>query len=198
MPRIEPIPFEEMTPEVRTHHRGRGGRGDVRHAGPAADLRLQDVADHDGQHGPSGLRQEHPARRPHHRAAAHPQRPARRVPALQPVEEARLHLGRGRRLPHRPRSRRRPDGAGAAGRGVPRPPLGRPPRHRRRDLSQAGRGLHVGADRRAGIRLCQRHGPAPLPAHAGPVRIGRAGHPLQRRSGRRGQARRRSRCKASA
>ena len=53
---------------------------------------------------------------------------------------------------------------------------------------QARRGLHVGADRGAGFRLCQRHGPAPLPAHAGPVRHGRPCHPLQRRPGRRGQA----------
>ena len=61
---------------------------------------------------------------------------------------------------------------------VPRPALGRSSRHRRRDLPQARRGLHGGADRRARLRLCQLHGPAPLHPHARRLRHQRTGHPF--------------------
>ena len=51
MPRIEPIPLDELADEAATDHRGRGGRRHLRHPGPPADLRLQDGADPDDQRG---------------------------------------------------------------------------------------------------------------------------------------------------
>ena len=76
------------------------------------------------------------------------------------------------------------DRAGAAGRQVPRPPLGRPPRHRRRGLPGARRGLHRRPDRRAGVHLRQHHGRPSLHPHPGRFRDQPAGDPLRRRPGR--------------
>ena len=154
---------------AQTDHRGGCGRRHLRHPGPPADLRLPDRPDHADQHGPQRLGQAEPPRRPDPRADPDPERPAGRVPAVHAVAQARLHHRRGRGLPDRP-GPLRPDRPGASGRGVPGPAVGRPSRHRRRDLPPAGRGLHRGADRRAGLHLCQHHGHPPFHPHPGRVR----------------------------
>ena len=46
MPRIEPIPMDQLADGATPHHRGGCGRRDVRHSGPAPDLRLSDGPDH--------------------------------------------------------------------------------------------------------------------------------------------------------
>ena len=50
------------------------------------------------------------------------------------------------------------DRAGAASRRVSRPALGRSPCHRRRRVPETGEGLHRCPDRGAGVHLCQHHG----------------------------------------
>ena len=86
-----------------------------------------------------------------------------------------------------------PHRSGAAGRRVPRPPVGRPPRHRRRDLPPPRRGLHRGPDHRAGLHLCHLHGHPPVHPHPRPLRHRPAGDRLRPRPGGHGLRRHRRR-----
>src|SRR3974390_3326962 len=117
-------------------HRGGGGRRTLCHTDTPADLRLQDAADPDDERGSHHLGAAVAPRRADPRDAAHPQRTARRVSALHAVAQARLDHGGGRGLSRRAQ-RVRAQRAGAPGRRVPRPALGRPPCNRRRVLPPA-------------------------------------------------------------
>ena len=174
MPIIEPIPMDAALSRLPRRDRGRLRRRALRHADPAAALRLQHPSPaRDGRH-PSSARERLAARRSHPRAPAHPQRAARRVPAVHAVAQARLDHRRGRRLSAR-RGRRRPHRAGAPRGQVHRPAVGRPPRHRPRLLRRAGRGVHRRADHRARAQLRRVDGHAPVHPHARGVRHRRAG-----------------------
>ena len=156
MPRIEPIPMDQLAEEPRRIIDE--GVADGTYATPVplqifayktAQIMMTNAARRHGE--------AEPPRGTDRRAHPDPQRPTGRVPALHAVPQARLDHRRGRGLPDRPGAFGA-DRAGATGRRVPRSAVGRPPRHRRRGLPGAGRGLHGGPDRRTGVHLCQHHG----------------------------------------
>ena len=102
MPRIEPIPMDQLADEPRRIIEE--GVADGTYATPVP---LQIFAYRTAQIMQTSmarerLGQEEPARRPHPRAHPDPERPAGRVPALHAVAQARLDHRRGRGLPDRP------------------------------------------------------------------------------------------------
>ena len=123
MPRIEPIPMEEMAPEPRRIIEEGVADGTVCHADPAADLRLQDVADPDDERRPAT-----PGASSRCSGAGSSSCCGSAAPSWASASPA---CSRGSTIPSPTRTwpasshraRRRPDRSGAAGRGVPRPAL---------------------------------------------------------------------------
>ena len=137
MPRIEPIPLDELAEEPRQIIEE--GVADGTYATPIPlqifAYRTQQILMTNAARGAWGTAE--PAGGPDPRA--HPD-PERQLGECQPCMQSRKHdsitdedvaclVAPGRFGPDR---------TGTAGRAVPRPPLGRPPRHRRRGLPRAG------------------------------------------------------------
>ena len=116
MPRIEPIPWEDLTDEQRAMMEAGGESGAY-----TMTLPLQILAYADPRRAlrrrrsPPQLPEPSP-RRPPARAAPHPQRPAGWLRAVHGVAEERHHHRRRRGVPHQPRAATRPRRAGARAR----------------------------------------------------------------------------------
>ena len=138
MPRIEPIPMDQLSAAFPPHRGSRSRSGPLRHAGAVADLRLPQRRNSPGRHGQD--RTSGPARLLGGRILELLRIRSAQLGECEPCSQSRKHdsiTDEDVACLLAPAARRF-DTAGADGRRIPRPAVRRPPRHRRRVLPAIG------------------------------------------------------------